>query len=108
MPQRHTESRKLVFHNSAMPVRYLYDKRKEHMSRTIEVITAHMAPPSKRKRASANSRSLTARWQSGLERIDEVLPRRCEQRCNLTIGSLPDFLADAGKSASSSWRFSCA
>jgi hypothetical protein len=52
------------------------DKGKEHMSRTIEAIMAHMAPPAKRLTASANSPRFAAQWQTGLETMSGYAQRK--------------------------------
>jgi hypothetical protein len=46
------------------------------MSRTIESIMAHMAPPAKRLTASANSPRFAAQWQTGLETMSGYAGRK--------------------------------
>src|SRR3981189_1457372 len=46
MPQRHTETRNMVFHKWPSVARSLIRQKKETMSRTIEAIIVHMAAPS--------------------------------------------------------------
>jgi len=46
------------------------------MSRTIEAIMAHMAPPAKRLTASANSPRFAAQWQTGLETMSGYAQRK--------------------------------
>jgi hypothetical protein len=64
------------------------------MSRTIEAIMAHMAPPAKRLTASANSHRSIAQWQTGPETISGYARRKLR----LAFAPLP---LDARKSAES-------
>jgi hypothetical protein len=55
------------------------------MSRTIEAIMRHMAPPPKREQAPANSTRLTAQRQTGLE----TMSGSAQQKIRLSLARSP-------------------
>jgi hypothetical protein len=69
------------------------DKGKEDMSRTIEAIMAHMAPPAKRLTALANSPRLAAEWQTGLETMSGYAQRK------LRLSSAPSLECEAANTS---------
>src|SRR5437667_72250 len=64
MPASYNEARNIVFLIGRCGSDGSSDKRKEPMSRTIEAIMAHMAPPAKRLTASANSPRFAAQLEA--------------------------------------------